>query len=201
MRQRFVRSRGCPIPIGVKDDPRSVGVVAAVGRERSTGSSRTDGGVAFLKARSRPSRLPQLSAWASRRGNEEGRTQVSPPPVRVPPVLSLVWHLNVPLRQSRRNRSGAARQAKGLFRAPARSSRLGPSGAFAREFIREMQTGARRFRALVAAGEKHPIEATGKRLRRDMRWTEPDENQPRLKPARRRKPVWPKISCRKWPIF
>ena len=49
------------------------------------------------------------------------------------------------------------------------------SGAFAREFIREMETGAKRFRALVAAQEKHPIEATGKRLRHYMRWTKPND--------------------------
>ncbi len=47
------------------------------------------------------------------------------------------------------------------------------SGAFATKFIREMESGAKRFRALVRTKDKHPIEATGQRLRARMRWTRP----------------------------
>ncbi len=47
------------------------------------------------------------------------------------------------------------------------------SGAFAAEFIREMASGGKRFRALVAAQDNHPIEKTGERLREYMRWTKP----------------------------
>jgi len=44
------------------------------------------------------------------------------------------------------------------------------SGKFAKEFIREVNSGGKRFRALVQAQAKHPIESTGKRLRGGMRW-------------------------------
>ena len=44
------------------------------------------------------------------------------------------------------------------------------SGKFAREFITEMKRGRKRYNALVRRQEKHPIEATGKRLRHLMRW-------------------------------
>ena len=44
------------------------------------------------------------------------------------------------------------------------------SGKFAKEFIREVNSGGKRFRALIQAQAKHPIESTGKRLRGGMRW-------------------------------
>lgn len=44
------------------------------------------------------------------------------------------------------------------------------SGKFARQFIREVNAGGKKFRALVQAQAKHPIESTGKRLRAGMRW-------------------------------
>jgi ketol-acid reductoisomerase len=44
------------------------------------------------------------------------------------------------------------------------------SGKFAREFIQEMTTGARRRARLLRAAEKHPIEEVGSRLRKLMAW-------------------------------
>jgi ketol-acid reductoisomerase len=44
------------------------------------------------------------------------------------------------------------------------------SGKFAREFIREMETGQRRYRALLQQGRRHSIEKTGRRLRALMNW-------------------------------
>jgi len=44
------------------------------------------------------------------------------------------------------------------------------SGQFAREFIREMQTGRKRYAQLRRKAEKHPIEKVGVRLRRMMAW-------------------------------
>ena len=44
------------------------------------------------------------------------------------------------------------------------------SGKFAREFIREMKSGRRRYARLLREGEKHPIETVGRRLRGLMRW-------------------------------
>lgn len=44
------------------------------------------------------------------------------------------------------------------------------SGKFAREFIREMKTGRRRYAKLLREGEKHPIETVGRRLRGLMSW-------------------------------
>jgi ketol-acid reductoisomerase len=44
------------------------------------------------------------------------------------------------------------------------------SGQFARDFMREMKTGRKRYGKLIREQEKHPIEATGKRLRGLMRW-------------------------------
>ena len=44
------------------------------------------------------------------------------------------------------------------------------SGTFAREFIREMETGQRRYRALLQQGRRQPIEKTGRRLRALMNW-------------------------------
>src|SRR5437763_1149140 len=44
------------------------------------------------------------------------------------------------------------------------------SGKFAREFIREMETGQRRYHALLQQGRRQPIEKTGRRLRALMNW-------------------------------
>jgi ketol-acid reductoisomerase len=44
------------------------------------------------------------------------------------------------------------------------------SGKFAREFIREMETGGRRCAHLLRKAERHPIEIVGARLRSLMRW-------------------------------
>jgi ketol-acid reductoisomerase len=44
------------------------------------------------------------------------------------------------------------------------------SGKFAREFIREVETGARRRVHLLNKAEAHPIEKVGARLRRLMSW-------------------------------
>ena len=44
------------------------------------------------------------------------------------------------------------------------------SGKFAREFIREMKTGARRRTQLLCEAEAHPIEKVGARLRGLMKW-------------------------------
>ena len=44
------------------------------------------------------------------------------------------------------------------------------SGKFAREFLREMNSGRRRYTSLLREGEKHPIETVGRRLRGLMSW-------------------------------
>ena len=44
------------------------------------------------------------------------------------------------------------------------------SGKFARQFIAEMNHGAKRYRALMAKARRHPIEKTGRRLRALMAW-------------------------------
>lgn len=44
------------------------------------------------------------------------------------------------------------------------------SGKFAREFIREMSSGRRRYRKLVRQSDQHPIEKVGRRLRDRMIW-------------------------------
>jgi ketol-acid reductoisomerase len=44
------------------------------------------------------------------------------------------------------------------------------SGKFAKEWIRETNTGQKRYRALLQDAEKHPIEKVGKRLRGLMSW-------------------------------
>ena len=42
------------------------------------------------------------------------------------------------------------------------------SGKFAKEWITEDKTGRKNYHALLKAGEKHPIEAVGKRLRKTL---------------------------------
>jgi ketol-acid reductoisomerase len=44
------------------------------------------------------------------------------------------------------------------------------SGKFAKEWVREYQTGYKKYDALLKAGEKHPIEKTGAKLRAMMPW-------------------------------
>jgi ketol-acid reductoisomerase len=44
------------------------------------------------------------------------------------------------------------------------------SGAFARRFIADQDAGAPEFKALRAKGAQHPIEATGRELRKLMSW-------------------------------
>jgi ketol-acid reductoisomerase len=44
------------------------------------------------------------------------------------------------------------------------------TGKFAKDWVKEYQTGYKRYNALLAAGEKHPIEKTGAKLRSMMPW-------------------------------
>ncbi|MCC7518908.1 MAG: ketol-acid reductoisomerase [Verrucomicrobiae bacterium] len=44
------------------------------------------------------------------------------------------------------------------------------NGQFAREWVREHRTGLRKYRRLLEAGAKHPIEKVGERLRATMPW-------------------------------
>lgn len=44
------------------------------------------------------------------------------------------------------------------------------SGKFAREWVKEHKTGRKKYTALLKAGEKHPIEKVGERLRSTMPW-------------------------------
>jgi ketol-acid reductoisomerase len=50
------------------------------------------------------------------------------------------------------------------------------SGAFAQRFIDDQDAGAPEFKALRAQGEAHPIEATGRELRKLMAWVESDDD-------------------------
>lgn len=50
------------------------------------------------------------------------------------------------------------------------------SGAFAQRFIADQEAGAPEFKRLRAAGEAHPIEATGKELRKLMAWVKPTDS-------------------------
>jgi ketol-acid reductoisomerase len=50
------------------------------------------------------------------------------------------------------------------------------SGAFAKRFIDDQDAGAPEFKALRAQGEQHPIEATGRELRKLMAWVESDDD-------------------------
>ena len=49
------------------------------------------------------------------------------------------------------------------------------SGAFAKRFIDDQDAGAPEFMALRAKGEQHPIEATGRELRKLMSWVKSDD--------------------------
>jgi len=63
------------------------------------------------------------------------------------------------------------------------------SGKFARQWIREYQTGYKRYCILLAKGRKHPIERTGARLRALMPWIRkqaaPGTAKPRVSPPGR----------------
>ena len=50
------------------------------------------------------------------------------------------------------------------------------SGAFAQRFIDDQDAGAPEFRALRAKAEQHPIEATGRELRKLMSWVKSDDS-------------------------
>ena len=50
------------------------------------------------------------------------------------------------------------------------------SGAFADRFIADQDAGAPEFKALREAGERHPIEATGRELRKLMSWVQSDDD-------------------------
>ncbi len=50
------------------------------------------------------------------------------------------------------------------------------SGAFAKRFIDDQDAGAPEFKALRAKGEAHPIEATGRELRKLMSWVKTDDS-------------------------
>jgi ketol-acid reductoisomerase len=49
-------------------------------------------------------------------------------------------------------------------------------GTFARRFIADQDAGAPEFKALRAKGEQHPIEATGRELRKLMSWVRSDDD-------------------------
>jgi ketol-acid reductoisomerase len=44
------------------------------------------------------------------------------------------------------------------------------SGKFAKNWVKEYQTGYKKYNALLKAGEKHGIEKTGEKLRALMPW-------------------------------
>jgi ketol-acid reductoisomerase len=50
------------------------------------------------------------------------------------------------------------------------------SGAFAKRFIDDQDAGAPEFKALRAKGEQHPIEQTGRELRKLMSWVKSDDS-------------------------
>ena len=50
------------------------------------------------------------------------------------------------------------------------------SGAFAKRFIEDQDAGGPEFKALRAKGEQHPIEATGRELRKLMSWVKSTDN-------------------------
>ena len=50
------------------------------------------------------------------------------------------------------------------------------NGTFAKQFIREMESGKKRYSALLRAAQKHPIENVGRKLRARMRWKKKNKN-------------------------
>ena len=51
------------------------------------------------------------------------------------------------------------------------------SGAFAKRFIDDQDAGGPEFTALRARGAAHPIEETGRELRKLMAWVDSDRDQ------------------------
>ncbi len=49
-------------------------------------------------------------------------------------------------------------------------------GTFAKNFIEDQDAGAPKFKELRAQGEQHPIEATGRELRKLMAWVKSDDS-------------------------
>ncbi len=49
------------------------------------------------------------------------------------------------------------------------------SGKFAQEFLAELHSGAKNFRAWEAKEKQHPVEVVGRRLRKNMKWIEAKE--------------------------
>jgi ketol-acid reductoisomerase len=49
------------------------------------------------------------------------------------------------------------------------------SGKFAKEFLAELQSGGKKFRAWEAKEKKHPVEVVGRKLRKNMKWIEAKE--------------------------
>ena len=50
------------------------------------------------------------------------------------------------------------------------------NGAFAQRFIDDQDAGAPEFKALREKGEQHPIEATGRELRKLMSWVKDSDS-------------------------
>ena len=44
------------------------------------------------------------------------------------------------------------------------------TGKFAKEFVKELNGGGKRFRAMERAGASHPVEKIGRKLRKNMKW-------------------------------
>ncbi len=49
------------------------------------------------------------------------------------------------------------------------------SGKFAKNFLTELQSGGKKFRAWEAAEKQHPVEVVGRRLRKNMKWIDSKE--------------------------
>jgi len=49
------------------------------------------------------------------------------------------------------------------------------NGTFAKNFLAELQSGGKKFRAWEAAEKQHPIEVVGRRLRKNMKWIDSKE--------------------------
>jgi ketol-acid reductoisomerase len=50
------------------------------------------------------------------------------------------------------------------------------NGSFAKRFIEDQDAGAPEFKRLRAKGEQHPIEETGRELRKLMAWVKDDDS-------------------------
>ncbi|HEX2612068.1 MAG TPA: ketol-acid reductoisomerase [Fibrobacteria bacterium] len=49
------------------------------------------------------------------------------------------------------------------------------NGTFAKNFLKELQSGGKKFRAWEAKEKKHPLEVVGRKLRKNMKWIESKE--------------------------